>query len=67
LYNLLTVDAATGASDDWAYGVLGADFVYTIELRDTGFWGFLLPEDQIIPTGEETWAGFRAAALEMLN
>jgi hypothetical protein len=59
--------AASGASDDWAYGVLGVPFVYTLELRDTGRWGFLLPEEQIIPTGEETWAGIKAAALEMLN
>jgi hypothetical protein len=59
--------AASGASDDWAYGVLGVPFVYTLELRDQGRYGFVLPADQIIPTGEETWAGIKAAAMEQLN
>ena len=31
-----------------------------VELRDTGFYGFLLPPKQIIPTGTETWAGLKA-------
>lgn len=26
---------------------------YTYELRDTGRYGFILPPEQIIPTGEE--------------
>lgn len=43
---------ANGGSVDWVYGA--ADTVaYTIELRDTGQFGFLLPADQIIPTCEE--------------
>ena len=29
---------------------------YTLELRDTGYYGFLLPADQIVPVGEEVWA-----------
>jgi hypothetical protein len=57
----------SGPSDDWALGAGGVRFVYTLELRDTGFWGFLLPEDQIIPTSEETWAGIKAAAEEILT
>lgn len=40
---------AAGASDDWYKGVLNARFVYTVELRDTGFHGFVLPPDQIRP------------------
>merc|ERR1712226_1488989 len=48
---------AAGASDDW-YKSLGMRFAFTTELRDTGHFGFELPKDQIIPSGEEMWAGF---------
>ncbi|XP_033123565.1 carboxypeptidase B-like [Anneissia japonica] len=51
---------ASGGSDDYAYSI-GADFSYVIELPDTGTYGFLLPEDMIIPTGEETYTGIIAA------
>uniref|UniRef100_A0A3Q2QPB9 Carboxypeptidase B n=1 Tax=Fundulus heteroclitus TaxID=8078 RepID=A0A3Q2QPB9_FUNHE len=44
---------AAGGSDDWAYD-LGIKYSYTFELRDTGYYGFLLPESQIKPTCEET-------------
>jgi len=52
---------ASGGADDWGYmkgktppskdGYLS----YTIELRDTGRSGFILPPAQIIPTGEENF------------
>ncbi|KAG8180463.1 hypothetical protein JTE90_001996 [Oedothorax gibbosus] len=58
--NLLYV--ATGGADDWAHGVAGIKYSYTLELRDTGKHGFLLPAEQILPTGEETWAGVKAMA-----
>ena len=29
--------------------------MFSMELRDTGLYGFLLPADQIIETSEETW------------
>ncbi|KAG8432748.1 hypothetical protein GDO86_017115 [Hymenochirus boettgeri] len=47
---------ASGTSQDWAHG-LGIDFSYTLELRDNGSYKFILPEDQIQPTCEETMAG----------
>lgn len=47
------LDPAAGGSDDWAYD-LGVKYSYTFELRDTGRYGFLLPESQIKPTCEET-------------
>lgn len=49
----LPSDPAAGGSDDWAYD-LGVKYSYTFELRDTGRYGFLLPESQIKPTCEET-------------
>lgn len=30
---------------------------FTIELRDTGRYGFILPKEQILPTGREIWRG----------
>ncbi|KAF2881921.1 hypothetical protein ILUMI_24251 [Ignelater luminosus] len=45
----------SGTSIDWALGRhRNIRIVYAYELRDTGRYGFLLPPDQIIPTGEET-------------
>ncbi|CAH1779637.1 unnamed protein product [Owenia fusiformis] len=49
--------AAAGASDDWAKAVAGIKYSYTLELRDTGYWGFVLPVSQITPACEETYAG----------
>ncbi|KAK7082274.1 hypothetical protein SK128_016692 [Halocaridina rubra] len=54
--------AAAGGSDDWAKGVGNVKYSYTIELRDTGFWGFQLPPEQIIPTGEETFEALKVVA-----
>merc|ERR1712180_299742 len=55
---------AAGTSIDWGYSI-GVIHTYTLELRDTGHYGFLLPEDQIIPTAEETWAGLVAAMMDI--
>uniref|UniRef100_UPI00398EEE1D carboxypeptidase O n=1 Tax=Pristiophorus japonicus TaxID=55135 RepID=UPI00398EEE1D len=46
---------SSGSSRDWA-GDLGIDFSYTFELRDNGTYQFILPEDQIQTTCEETMA-----------
>ncbi|XP_006609655.1 carboxypeptidase B-like [Apis dorsata] len=52
----------SGASDDWAKGVAGIKYAYTLELRDRGTYGFLLPASQIVPTAREIWAGIRTIA-----
>ncbi|XP_050705532.1 carboxypeptidase B-like isoform X5 [Eriocheir sinensis] len=51
----------SGSSSDWVYDGWGIQYSFSLELRDTGNYGFLLPAEQIIPTGEETWAGMIAA------
>ncbi|GJJ76367.1 extracellular matrix protein 14 [Entomortierella parvispora] len=48
---------ASGGSLDWTYATGGVKYSYAVELRDTGRHGFLLPEDQILPSSEETFAG----------
>ncbi|KAF5910538.1 hypothetical protein HPG69_004625 [Diceros bicornis minor] len=45
--------ATSGSSKDWAHGI-GIPFSYTVELRDNGTFGFILPETQIQATCEET-------------
>eukprot|EP00004_Rigifila_ramosa_P017056 TRINITY_DN410_c0_g1_i1.p1 TRINITY_DN410_c0_g1~~TRINITY_DN410_c0_g1_i1.p1 ORF type:complete len:428 (-),score=99.19 TRINITY_DN410_c0_g1_i1:49-1305(-) len=57
----------TGTTGDWYYNVTaGASFGYTYELRDTGRYGFVLPENQIIPQGEEIWAAMVVMAEDVL-
>ncbi|MCG3122758.1 MAG: hypothetical protein GIKADHBN_01160 [Phycisphaerales bacterium] len=48
-----TIYPASGVASDWTYGARGL-LGFGWELRDTGTFGFILPADQIIPTGEET-------------
>ncbi|CAH1778860.1 unnamed protein product [Owenia fusiformis] len=50
---------SSGTSRDWAKGVPQIKYVYTVELPGFG-WGFLLPPEEIIPVGNETWDGFKA-------
>jgi murein tripeptide amidase MpaA len=49
-----TIYVASGSTCDYIKGIYGKPLSYTYELRDQGRYGFLLPPDQIIPTGEET-------------
>jgi hypothetical protein len=54
-----TLYTTTGAAPDHVYEVGGAEFSYTIELRDTGDYGFVLPPELIRATVEEQWVGQR--------
>ena len=48
--NLLYItDPASGTAADWYKSEAKARFAFTIELRDTGYHGFALPANQIIP------------------
>ncbi|KAG0253730.1 hypothetical protein DFQ27_007249 [Actinomortierella ambigua] len=62
IYN--TIYPASGNSADFAQSI-GVKVPFAVELRDKGQYGFNLPANQIIPSGEETWAGF-AAVLDKL-
>ena len=52
-----TIYQVSGDSVDYALENAKAKFSMTVELRDTGDYGFILPPEQIKPTGEEMWAG----------
>lgn len=54
-----TIYQATGSSVDYVHDVTKGDYVFTLELRDTGRNGFVLPADQILPSGQETFEGVK--------
>merc|ERR1712080_154420 len=58
---------AAGASDDWYRGGLGTRYSFTTELRDTGYYGFELPPEQIIPSGEELFAGMKVVFQKLID
>jgi hypothetical protein len=58
---------SSGSSVDYMYGVHGLVQSYGPELRDTGQYGFLLPEEQIVPSGEEIFAAVLVMADELAN
>lgn len=51
---------------DWIYS-RGVPFAYTLELRDQGQFGFLLPRDQILPAAEEALSAISALAEGVLE
>jgi len=57
--------ATTGGTMDWVTNTLGVTYSYGLELRDKGRYGFMLPANQIIPTGVETFAAIKTMVAEM--
>ncbi|XP_021192893.3 carboxypeptidase B [Helicoverpa armigera] len=55
---------AAGGSDDWAKS-LNIKYTYTIELSDTGRYGFVLPASYIEPVARENLAGLRVLASQV--
>ena len=57
---------ASGTSLDWAWDDAGV-YAFTYELRDTGEFGFVLPPDQIVPSGEEILESFLYVGEELVG
>ncbi|XP_016955181.1 zinc carboxypeptidase [Drosophila biarmipes] len=53
-----TLYEVSGSGKEWAYAVKNIKIPYTIELRDKGALGFLLPPEDIIPVAREVTEGF---------
>jgi carboxypeptidase A4 len=55
-----TLYQTAGGSNDWAYDVAGVEYSWVIELRLTAReGGFVIPPTNILPSGEENWAGMK--------
>lgn len=50
---------------DYLYGHLKVKYTFSMELRDTGRHGFLLPARLIIPTAREAFEGIKALVMNM--
>uniref|UniRef100_A0A8C1V5T6 Carboxypeptidase A6 n=1 Tax=Cyprinus carpio TaxID=7962 RepID=A0A8C1V5T6_CYPCA len=61
-----TLYVSSGSSIDWAYKN-GIPYAFAFELRDTGYYGFLLPETLIHPTCTETMRAVKTIASGLLK
>ncbi|XP_069047653.1 carboxypeptidase A6 [Lepisosteus oculatus] len=61
-----TLYVSSGSSMDWAYKN-GIPYAFAFELRDTGHFGFLLPEFLINPTCTETTRAVKAISSSLLK
>ncbi|XP_064909796.1 carboxypeptidase A6 isoform X2 [Columba livia] len=61
-----TLYVSSGSSMDWAYKN-GIPYAFAFELRDTGHFGFLLPETLIKPTCTETMLAVKNITLHLLK
>ncbi|XP_069477252.1 carboxypeptidase A6 isoform X2 [Ambystoma mexicanum] len=61
-----TLYVSSGSSMDWAYRN-GIPYAFAFELRDTGHYGFLLPESLIKPTCTETMLAVKNITMHLLK
>lgn len=58
----------SGSSADWSRGVAQIKYPYLQELRDAnGTYAFYPPPEEIIPCGEENWAGYLEILREVMT
>lgn len=60
-------DGASGSSVDWFHEALGVKYAYALEVRDLGRRGFLLPQEEIVPTGNEIFVALSKMVNEIAN
>lgn len=58
-------DIESGTTKDYVYGRLNVKYTFSMELRDTGKYGFLLPSRLIKPTAMEAFEGVKAMILNI--
>ena len=58
---------AHGISIDWVHQEIRVPYVFLLEMRDQGDFGFLLPEDEIRPAADEVWSGVTAMLEHLLK
>lgn len=54
-----TIYPAAGGSNDWVFDIASAELAWAVELRpgSGGSGGFVIGPENIVPSGEENWAG----------
>ena len=57
----------SGSSVDYTYDIMGLKWSFGVEMRDTGLYGFLLPENQIIPNAAENFEAVKVIARAALE
>jgi len=68
MHCMLHADPFAGSSSDWSRGAAQIKYPYLQELRDAnGDYAFVAPPSEIIPCGEENWAGFQVLLREIID